>query len=203
MVMSKTVSEIVKDLKQTYKMDSGYYPKISMETDLEKGFEGEVKNVISQLRSNCFDVSSENVFLVMEFKKMLLEKYYGIKGKKTTEEYRRLIVEDLRSVGSPASIEFLLVSGIVLLILYMGGRFLGSFADEMGKIAPQKLLNDDEKKNSAKLNIDVKEYRIIAREVNLVMQDTALTKTLEELTKSEKQKKSQLKQQNKKKNVNA
>ncbi len=177
--------KFVSELKTNYCLDQYYYPKISMLTDLQGGIEGEVNNIIRQLESNGFDVSSSTIFCVMETKKKLLQRYYRKTGNTVYESYKKLVLDDLRPVGTLVPIEFLFVGGLISVILYMAAKFLGSFAEESGKIAAQKLFLDD-KNIAKKLNIDIKEYQLIAKEVNIIIQENEMNDLLKNVTKAKK-----------------
>ena len=110
--------KIINELRTDYGLDGYYYPKISMETDLPRGFEGEVNSITRQLANNGFNVSSENVLSVMRAKKKLLQRYYGKSGIQVNKNYEKLILEEVKPVGTPGSIEFLLVCGLISVILY-------------------------------------------------------------------------------------
>ena len=170
MKTSNLVKNIVSDLQNKYSVDQHFYPKMSINTDIEGGMGGEVNTVVGLLKSNGFDISSENVFHAMELKKRLMERYLGKEGGETLKDYRKLILEDIKPVGIVGSVEFCLVNGLIIVGLYLLGRFAGSFADESGKILAQKLL-DKPKDNSRKLNIDIREYKILSKEVNLFIEE--------------------------------
>jgi hypothetical protein len=179
--------KIINELRTDYGLDGYYYPKISMETDLPRGFEGEVNSITRQLANNGFNVSSENVLSVMRAKKKLLQRYYGKSGIQVNKNYEKLILEEVKPVGTPGSIEFLLVCGLISVILYMAGKFLGSFSEETGKIAARRLLKED-KETAKELNIDIKEYQFIANEVNILIKENELSDLLEIVTKTKKKK---------------
>jgi hypothetical protein len=180
--MPKTVDEILFDVKTNHNIDQYFYPRISMETDLDRGLRGEVKTIVEMLEKNGFAASSENVANTMQLKKTLLEKY-EMQERKTVDDYRKLLLEEVKPVGSAIGIELLLVNGIVILALYMLGRFAGSFADEAGKIAAKKLLEKDEKQ-AKKLNMNTNEYRIFVREFNLLVQQGEIANFEGDLRKS-------------------
>jgi hypothetical protein len=195
--MPKTIDEILFDVKTNHNIDQYFYPRISMETDLDRGLRGEVKTIVEMLEKNGFAASSENVANTMQLKKTLLEKY-EMQERKTVDDYRKLLLEEVKPVGSAIGIELLLVNGIVILALYMLGRFAGSFADEAGKIAAKKLLEKDEKQ-AKKLNMSTNEYRIFVREFNLLVQQGEIANFEGDLQKSVHRK--TIKKGNKKKKV--
>ena len=163
-------------------MDEYFYPTISMEIDIPNGLIGEVKETSQLLKKYGFRVTTENVFSVMKLKRSLLERYNETaEGKRSKAEYIRMILEEIKPTGITIPIDFLLVNGIVLLLLFVASRFLGSFADEAGKIAARKLLND-EKKNAKEHNIEIKEYRFLKNQTVILIDrgnDLDLVKKLE------------------------
>lgn len=142
-------------------MDEYFYPTISMEIDIPDGLIGEIREINRLLRKNGFRVTTENVFSVMKFKKSLLKRYNETaEGKRSKAEYSRIILEEIKPTGITIPIDLMLVNGVVLLLLFVAYRFLGSFVDEAGKIAARKLLGD-EKKLSKEHNITIKEYKFL------------------------------------------
>jgi hypothetical protein len=169
--MPSLVSELVSDLREKYKVDEYFYPNISMDIDVSNSLEGEVTDITKTLQENGFEVTSENVFRIMELKKRLLTRYSETnEGKATTAKYRRMLLEEIRPTGITIPIELVLVNGLIALLLYGIGRFVGSFADESGKILAQKLLKKD-KERSNKLNMDIREYHFIKNEAVVLIQD--------------------------------
>ena len=151
-------------------MDEYFYPTISMEIDIPNGLIGEVTEISQLLKKNGFRVTTENVFNVMELKKSLIRRYNETaEGKKSKAEYSRIILEDIKPTGITIPVDFLLVNGIVLLLLFVAYRFLGSFADEAGKIAARKLLGD-EKKLSKEHNITINEYKFLRNQAMILIE---------------------------------
>ena len=152
-----------------------------MDIDIPNGREGEINGIMMALQENELEISEENVFQIMKFKKELLVNYIETpKGKETIAEYRRLLLEEIRPTGITVPIEFLLVNGLLVLLLYMIGRFAGSFADESGKLLARRLLEKD-KECSKTLNMNIEEYRILRKEATALILDG---KTLEILRKN-------------------
>jgi len=169
--MSNLVKDIALDLREKYKVDEYFYPKISMDIDISNGFEGEIANILTVLQENGFEATTENVFRTMEFKRNLLTRYdETTEGKKTTAKFRRMLLEDIKPTGIIIPIELVLVNGLMALLIYVIGRFAGSFADESGKILARKLLEKD-KVRSRELNMDIREYRFLKNEAAIFIQD--------------------------------
>lgn len=176
--MSSLVDDISLDLRKNYKVDEYFYPKISMDLDIPNGVKGEINDIIKVLQKNGFKVSSENVFRIMELKKIFLTRYSEqIEGKTEAEKYRRILLEDIKPVGIAEPIELILVNGLIVVALYMIARFVGSFADEAGKIMARKLLEND-KERSKDMNLNVKEYRFLKNEVEIFIQDGKMLDSL-------------------------
>jgi len=179
--MPNLEKEISLSLRQKYSVNEQFYPKISMETDIPEGLEGEINRIMKALQENELEITEENVFHVMEFKKELLQRYIQTpKGKETIAKYRRLLLEEIRPTGITIPIELLLANGLLVLLLYMIGRFAGSFADESGKLLARRLLEKD-KECSKALNMNVEEYRFLREEATTFILDG---KTLEILRKN-------------------
>ena len=169
--MSSLAKDISLELKQKYNVDEYFYPDISMDIDITNGLTGEVTDISKTLEKNGFKVTTENVFRIMELKKSLLERYdETAEGKKSKAEYRRMILEDIKPIGVTIPIEFLFVNGVIMLLLFVAGRFLGSLADEAGKIVARKLL-DDEKKLSKEHNMTVKECEFLKNQTVILIEE--------------------------------
>lgn len=159
--MPSLAKDISQELKQRHNVDEYFYPKVSMDLDFPNGLIGEITEIIKLLEKNGFKATTENVFRVMELKRLLLKRYgETAEGKKAKTEYRKMILEDIKPVGVTIPLEVLLVNGIIILLLSTATRFLWSFADEAGKIAAKKLLGDD-KKLSKEHNMPIKEYKFL------------------------------------------
>lgn len=169
--MSSLVNDIASDLREKRKVDEYFYPKISMDIDIPNGLEGEIADITKVLQENGFEATIENVFRVMDFKRELLTRYgETTEGKKTTAEYRRMLLEEIKPTGIAIPIELVLVNGLLALLLYVIARFAGSFADESGKIMAQRLLKKD-KECSKQLNMDIREYSFFKNETAVFIQD--------------------------------
>ena len=152
-----------------------------MEIDIPDGLEGEINRIMKTLQENGLEITEENVFHTMKFKKELLQRYiHTLKGKETIAKYRRLLLEEIRPTGITIPVELLLANGLLILFLYMIGRFAGSFADESGKLLARRLLEKD-KECSKALNMNVEEYRFLREEATTFVLDG---KTLEILRKN-------------------
>ena len=168
--MSILVKDIPLDLKRRFKVDEYFYPTISMDIDIPNGLVGEVTEIGKVLKRNGFRVTTENVFRVMELKKSLLMRYdETVERKKSKAKYRKMILEDIKPTGITLPIDLLFVNGIMILLLYVAARFVGSFADEAGKIAARKLL-DDEKKLSKEHNVTIKEYKFLKNKAVILIE---------------------------------
>lgn len=179
------LNQIVSELVKVYKVEDTYYPKFSIETDIEGGLNGEAKIIVNGLSECGFDISTENVFKIMEIKRLLLSRYLLDKdGIESKQKYTKLLLEEIKPVGSLLPIDFLLVNGVVAVTLYLVARFGGSFMDEAGKIAVRKFC--ESKKAAKKLNMDVSEYNYFIGEIHLLIQNGELERIVnhETLTKS-------------------
>lgn len=168
--MTSSIKDISSELRRRYGVDEYFYPTISMEIDIPYGLIGEVTEISQLLRKNGFRVTTENVFRVMKLKRSLLKRYNETEeGKRSKAEYSRIILEDIKPAGITIPIDFLFVNGIVLLLLFVAYRFLGSFAEEAGKITARKLLGD-EKKNAKEHNITIKEYMFLKNQTIILIE---------------------------------
>lgn len=162
--MSSTLHVISSELKGKYKVDEFFYPDISMNIQIPDGLKGEISEVIQLLKKNHFEVNSMNVYQIMQFKRKLLAEYRDNRERrKVLEAYRELLEKKVRPVGSAIPLELLLIDGLVILLLSIAARFGLSFADEAGKIAARKLL-DNEKKQAKRHNMNVEEYHFLKTE---------------------------------------
>jgi len=161
---------ISKHLKSKHDVNEFFYPNISMDLDLPNGFEGEIDEITKLLEKNGFQTTTENVLQVMRFKKELIHQCTGTsEGKSILEEYNNLLLKRVKPVGIAIPLELMFVTGLAALVLFVGARFLGSFADEAGKIAARKLL-DKEKKLSKEHNMTVEEYRFIKNQTIILIE---------------------------------
>jgi hypothetical protein len=170
-MMADFSESVSSDLRKNYGVDEHFYPKISMDIDLPNGFEGEVSEIVKILQKNNFQVTGENVFRIMGFKKELLAKYSETtEGKSAVMRYRRILLEKVKPTGITMPIDLILVNGLIAVLLYMLARFAGSFADESGKIAARKLLEND-KERSRELKITTEEYQFLRNEGIIIIQE--------------------------------
>jgi hypothetical protein len=177
------VKSIVSDLRNKYGVDENFYPKILMDVDFPNGFEGEIREIVNTLQRNNFQVTSENVFHIMELKRKLLIKYSETtEGKNAVQKYRGILLEKVKPTGIVAPIEFILVNGLIAVLLYVLARFAGSFADESGKIVARKLLEND-KERSRELKITIHEYRFLKNEGLTIIQEGDTITYLQKLKK--------------------
>jgi hypothetical protein len=165
--------DILRDLRKDYKVDEYFYPSISMDIDLPQGFQGEINNVMSILKKNEFAVNAENVFQIMNLKRSLLKDYRErTERKKIVAKY----IETLRKrepVGSIVPLDYLLVGSIIIVVLFTLKRFLGSFADESGKLLARKLFAKSETRKQLlkELNVSADEYKIINNEIVVIISE--------------------------------
>ena len=168
--MSDVVGRISKRLRSRHDVNEFFYPNISMDLDLPNGFEGEINGIAKLLEKNGFQTTTENVLQVMKFKKELMHRYTGTsEGKFVLEEYNTFLLKHVKPVGIAIPLEVMFVTGLAALVLFVGARFLGSFADEAGKIAARKLL-DKEKKLSKEHNMTIEEYRFIKNQTIILIE---------------------------------
>jgi hypothetical protein len=182
---------IAAELRKNHKVDEYFYPDISMDVDLPQGFKGEINSVMRVLEKNGFAANGENVFQIMNLKRNLL-KDYGEKSerKKIVAEYSETLRKK-EPVGSIVPLDYLLVGGIVIVVLFTLKRFLGSFADESGKLLARKLFakSGTRKQLLKELNVSVDEYKIINNEIVVIITDygeslDALRKRLQKAKKT-------------------
>ena len=168
--MPSLIKDIPLDLKRRYKVDEYFYPTVSMDIDVPNGLIGEVTEISKALEKDGFRVTAENVFRVMELKKSLLRRYNETaEGKKSRAKYSKMVLEEIKPTGVTLPIDLLFVNGIVILLLYVAARFIGSFVDEAGKIAARKLL-DDEEKLTKMHNITIKEYKFLKNQAVILIE---------------------------------
>jgi hypothetical protein len=94
-------------------------------------------------------------------------------------------------VGSFGPIDYYLIVGVVGVLLYVIGKFSGSFLEEAGKIAAQRLLNNDEteRRLQEELKIDKDEYNIFSNQSIIIINKNSanvdkLMKTLQKHKKT-------------------
>ncbi len=185
--MSDTVKE---ELRRKYKVDASFYPKLDMDVDFPKGLQGEVEKTMQVLKNNGFPDTSENVYHLMEFKKKLLKKYSNEgEEKQAVEDYTNLLKQK-EPIGSVVPIDYYLVAGIIGLLVYVAGKFGGSFLDEAGKITAQKLLNKGETKKQLQkeMRIDKNEYNLFANQIIVIIDKNSadLSELMSNLQKNKK-----------------
>ncbi len=166
--MSKTVKN---ELRKKHQVDEYFYPKVDMDVDLPKGLQGEIEKTILLLENNGFSATSENVFQIMTLKKNLITKYSsGTTEKQVLEDYATLL-KQRQPIGSVGPIDYYLVAGIVAVLMYIFGKFGGSFLEEAGKIAAKKFLkkNETKKQLQKELKIDQKEYNLFANQIIIII----------------------------------
>lgn len=157
---------IENELRKKYKVDEYFYPKIDMTTDFPKGLLGEIVKTRQLLENNGFSATAENIYNIMDFKRKLLSIYENeAEEKQVLNDYAN-VIKQKQPVGSIVPIDYYLIVGVVGVLLYVIGKFGGSFLEEAGKIAAQKLLNKDETKKrlQKELKIDKGEYNIFSNQ---------------------------------------
>jgi phosphate uptake regulator len=106
------------------------------------------------------------------------------KGKVVLEQYNILLLKHVQPIGTIVPLELMFVSGVAMVLLYVCARFLGSFADEAGKIAARKLLDEDNK-NAKECNMTVKEYQFLKNQVVILIEnDEEMVSSLKKLKKN-------------------
>lgn len=162
--MSSTLEIISSELKGKYKIDEFFYPGISMNIQIPDGLRGEISEIIRLLEKDHLEANSMNVYQVMQFKKKLLTEYTDNRERrKALKAYQELLETKVKPVGTAIPLELVLVDGLVIILLSIVARFGLSFADEAGKIAARKLL-DNEEKQAKRHNMTVEEYRFLKTE---------------------------------------
>jgi hypothetical protein len=142
-----------------------------MDIDLPNSLAGEVTSISQLLAKHGFKVNFENVFLMMKLKKALLNRYNETEsGKRSKVSYNVMILKEIKPIGLTIPLELLLVDGVILLTFFIASRFLGSFADEAGKIAARRLLGDGPE-NAKEHNMSPKEYNFIRNQTIILMEE--------------------------------
>lgn len=160
-----------------------------MDVDIPYGLEGEVNGIVKSLRKAGFAINAENVFHVMQMKKKLLDKYRSSnEGKKAFQNYSEIVSEYVRPVGVTIPTDLIFINILVILLLYLTGKFLGSFLDEAGKIFARKVLIRNRKKLSKELNITDIEYDFFEKQVIKLLEDKTKIEVLVEHIKEIKKK---------------
>ena len=160
-----------------------------MDVDIPYGLEGEVDGIIESLRKAGFEINAENVFHVMQMKKKLLDKYRSSnEGKRAFQDYSEIISEYVKPVGVTIPTDLIFINIVVILLLYLAGRFLGSFLDEAGKIFARRMLIRNRKKLSKELNITDIEYDFFEKQVIKLLKDKTKIEVLVEDIKKIKKK---------------
>jgi len=169
--MSKIAARIAKQLRSEHDVSEFFYPDISIDLDLPNGLQGEVDDILELLDRNGFQTTLENVLQIMKLKRSLILRYKeSNKGKRILEEYNNLLRKHIKPVGITIPLELLFASGIGALLIFVGARFLGSFADEAGKIAARRLLGD-EKEVARNHNMNLKEYQFIRNQTLVLIEN--------------------------------
>lgn len=169
-------------------VDEYFYPGISMEIDTPYGLGGEVKAIMEWLVRRGFEANAKNVFHFMQMKRKLLEGYRSSnEGKAALRGYSEIVFEHVKPVGAAVPSDLLFVNAIVVLLLYLAGKFLGSFMSEAGKIAAKRIMAEDEEEVSEELKADKVEYDFFRKEVIELLGDKAkieiLVEDIEEIKK--------------------
>jgi hypothetical protein len=182
---------IENELRKKYRVDEYFYPKIDMTTDFPNGLLGEIEKTRQLLENNGFSATVGNIHKIMDFKRKLFSKYENeAEGKQALHEYADL-VKQKQPVGSFGPIDYYLIVGVVGVLLYVIGKFSGSFLEEAGKIAAQRLLNNDEteRRLQEELKIDKDEYNIFSNQSIIIINKNSanvdkLMKTLQKHKKT-------------------
>jgi len=179
--LTSKVEDICETLRRKYGVNEYFYPKISMDVDIPYGLEGEVNGIVESLKKAGFEINVENVFHVMQMKKKLLDRYRSSnEGKRAFQDYSKMISEYVKPVGVTIPTDLMFINLVVILLLYLAGRFLGSFLDEAGKIFARRMLIRNRKKLSKELNITDIEYDFFEKQVIKLLKDKTKIEVLVE-----------------------
>jgi hypothetical protein len=167
--------DISEELRRNHEVDEYFYPNISMDIDLPQGLKGEITGVKMILEKNGFAGNSENIFRIMSLKKDLLSEYcQETRGRKVVREYS-VVVRKNEPVGSIVPLDYLFVGGLIVVLLYGLKRFIGSFADESGKLLARRLFGQSKtrKELMKELSVSVNEYKILNNEIIVFIERNA------------------------------
>jgi hypothetical protein len=163
--MVSEAEDIFSELKTKRKVDDFFYPGISMDIQIPDGLKGEISGITRLLGENNFETDSSNVFNVMKLKKKLLNEYTSnATYRENLNDYKTLMQNEVKPIGSPIPFELLLVDGLTIIFLSVIARFGLSFANEAGKIVARKILDGDKGRQARKYNMTLKEYRFLMNE---------------------------------------
>lgn len=184
--MPTSIEDINLELRNKHTVDEFFYPDISMNIEIPNGLKGEVMENTKLLEMNGFEITAENVFIIMKSKRQLLLQYKrSKKGKKILEDYRQLLMKAVKPVGTTMPTDLMFVTALLGLLAYIVARFAGSFADEAGKILARRLL-ENEKKMAREQNVTTDEYRFIKNQAIILIQNSRIVNSLSRQLKKEK-----------------
>lgn len=181
--MPKKQNALIESIKNKG-VDQLFYPGISIDVDLDGGLEQEILAIAKTLEQSGYIGNSSNIFKIMQIKRLLLQKYQREGGKTAVNDYQA-ILKEVKPIGTFIPVEFILVNGITILLLYCIGTFVKSFSEESGKIAAKKLF-DNPKKYSKKVNTTPSEYKIFVRELNIIINEKQILELSSNLRKNKK-----------------
>lgn len=192
--MASDIKAICETLRTKYKVNDFVYPNMSMDIDIPFGLEGEVKRIVELLNNAGFAGNAEIVFRVIRMKSKLLIDYRSTsQGKIVLLRFGEIVSEHVKPVGVTIPTDFLFVTGLTAVLIYLAGRFIGSFLDEAGKILARKLLTQNRKKISEKSNLTDFEYDFIEEQVVEFLKDETkmelLVEDVREIISTKKKKK--------------
>jgi hypothetical protein len=182
--LASDITAICETLRTKYQVnDAHIYPNMSIDVDILFGLEGEVKRISELLNTMGFEANAENIFHVMQMKSKLLIGYQSAnQGKVVLLQFGKIVSEDVKPVGITIPTDLLFVTGLTAVLLYLAGRFVGSFLDEAGKIFARELLIKNRKKIPKKLNLTELEYYFLEKQtVQLLKDETKMELLIEDL----------------------
>jgi hypothetical protein len=161
---------LVEELRVRFNINENFYPNMLMDVDLPNGFKSEVDSVKEILGKNGFDVGAENVAEIMFLKKTLLQTYASKDILKSNAAKYKDLLQAKEPIGCTAPLEYILVSGLVAIAVFVVTKFVGSFCSEAGKIEAKKLLSSKDAKREIvnREAITSVEYNFYVEQLNMI-----------------------------------
>jgi hypothetical protein len=130
------------------------------------GLTGDVIRNVEMLSKVGEPARSDTILNVMQAKRVVM-RYYSSNRTESVQRFGSIIVEKVRPIGGISPVLYELAQSIlVILAVYGGIRFLGSFSSEAGKIAARRLFEKRPEESASELKIHVEVVNFLKSEIS-------------------------------------
>ena len=157
---------LARSLERKHKISDDFYPGCSFHLQIAGGLTGDVIRNVEMLSKVGEPARSDTILNVMQAKRVVM-RYYSSNRTESVQRFGSIIVEKVRPIGGISPVLYELAQSIlVILAVYGGIRFLGSFSSEAGKIAARRLFEKRPEESASELKIHVEVVNFLKSEIS-------------------------------------